>query len=128
MRVAPILLAAVALIGGSAATRPPVSHDGLSYARLKQQVNVAGPKVTPLAVIEDSRCPQLVTCVWAGRVRINARLITARGSQTREITLGQPVHVADGSLELVKVTPLATASKPVKPDDYRFGFRFRGGL
>ena len=127
MRTTPILIASLALIGGCAST-PPMANDGLGWARLNQQVYVDGPKVTPLAVVEDSRCPRTVTCVWAGRVRLSLRITTGRGSETREITTGAPLQVADGSLELVEVTPLATAGKPVAPGDYRFGFRFRGGL
>src|SRR3546814_14872369 len=30
--------------------------------------------VTPLAVIEDSRCPRDVQCVWQGRVMLRAQL------------------------------------------------------
>jgi hypothetical protein len=99
-------------------------------ARLGETARVDGPKVTPLAVLEDSRCPMNARCVWAGRVRIRARIDLGSGSQFREMTQGEPIQVADGSLELVEIQP----DKPMagqaglEDPDYNFGFRFMGGL
>ncbi|MBB4859002.1 hypothetical protein HNO88_002328 [Novosphingobium chloroacetimidivorans] len=126
------LLAAMALtLTGCAATVPPSPSvgqaDGLTRAALGQTVGVGGPKVTPLALLEDSRCPANVRCVWAGRVRLSVRVDLGSGSQVRELTLGAPVPVADGTLELVEVLPEKVAGT-IAPQDYRFGFRFMGGL
>ena len=67
-------------------------------------------------------------CVWAGEVRILARVRTGRGSATRELTLGKPVSLADGQLELTSVMPPRSIQRPIRMRDYRFGFRFSGGL
>ena len=98
--------------------------------RRGQTVAVGGPKVTPLAVLEDSRCPAGVQCVWAGRVRISARIDLGSGSETHELTQGMPVPVADGTLELVQVQPAKPGSSagPLASADYRFALRFMGGL
>lgn len=101
---------------------------GLVYARLGQVVTVGGPRVTPLAVLEDSRCPAGVQCVWAGRVRLSVRIGVAQGATVREIVMGMPLPVADGALTLVDVLPEPRRDKPPAPEDYRFGFRFDGGL
>jgi hypothetical protein len=127
MKTAPIWLAILALIAGCASSSPP-ARSGLAYARLGQTVYVDGPRVTPLAVVEDSRCPTGVACVWAGRLRISARIDLGSGSRTREMTLGEPQQVADGTLELVEATPHPTAKRHIEFGDYRFGFRFMGGL
>lgn len=127
MKVAPILLAFLPLVA-ACADMPSPSKDGLAYTRLGQETYVDGPKVTPLAVLEDSRCPKGVQCVWAGRVRISTRIVLGSGSQTRELTLGQPQQVADGSLELVEVSPSPIKGRTIDPQDYRFRFRFMGGL
>lgn len=127
MRKAPILFAPLVLIAGCATTPPP-SDNGLSYAKLGQTVYVDGPRVTPLSVIEDSRCPKDVVCVWAGRLRISARIDLGSRSETRELTLGQPQQIADGSLELVEAAPYPMRDRPATPAAYRFGFRFMGGL
>lgn len=93
-----------------------------------ETVRVDGPRVTPLAVIEDSRCPKGVQCVWAGRLRLSVRIDLGKSKETRELTLGQPQHVADGSLELVEATPYPVAETRTDAKFYRFGFRFMGGI
>jgi hypothetical protein len=135
----PILaLAALAALAGCTSSlpaafppRPLEQADDLVRTVIGRQVAVGGPKVTPLAVLEDSRCPMNARCVWAGRVRLSVRIELGSGSQVREITQGQPIPVADGTLELVEVQPdkVAGGDPPaLKPGDYRCGFRFLGGL
>ena len=119
-------LLACCVLSACASYQLPV--DGIARAKLNQTVYVDGPHVTPLAVIEDSRCPANVRCVWAGRVKVDVRIDLGSRSERRELTLGQPVHVADGSLELVEVAPPKTTEAAIPPGDYRFGFRFMGGI
>ena len=128
-----LVVAATTLAGCAAPVRPTSTpatrQDDLVRARLGQTVTVNGPKVTPLQVIEDSRCPATVVCVWAGRIRISVRIDLGSSSQVREMQQGQPIHVADGTLELVEVAPVRGAtSVPVKPIEQTFGFRFMGGF
>lgn len=101
------------------------SSDGV---RLGETVRVDGPAVTPLSVVEDSRCPVDVVCVWAGRVRLSVRVDVGSSSEVHELTLGAPIHVADGELELIAVAPDARSHRDISPDDYRFAFRFSGGI
>lgn len=100
----------------------------MARARLGERVYVDGPAVTPLEVLEDSRCPKGVQCFWEGQLRLNVRVHLGARDELHELTLGQPVQVADGSLELVEALPEPVAGEPTKPTDYRFGFRFMGGL
>lgn len=125
MRTAAI---AMALMLAGCVTTPAASNDGIARARLGQTVRVDGPRVTPLEVLSDSRCPMNARCVWAGEVKLRVRVHLGARSETLELTSGKPLHVADGSLELVEVQPDRVAGKPLKPKDYRFGFRFMGGL
>jgi hypothetical protein len=107
----------------------PEQGPALTYAALGQTVRVDGPRVTPLEVLEDSRCPMNARCVWAGQLRLRVRIESGTGG-TIELTSGKPVNVADGTLELVKVRPdkvAGTGNGAVKPADYRFGLRFMGG-
>ena len=130
MKHALLLLAPRALTGcvtpGTPARSPDVS--GIVYARMGETVTVGGPRVTPIALIEDSRCPQGVQCVWAGRVRIGATISTPTMKLTRDLTLGEPFAVADGTLTLVEVRPARAKDSAIAPTDYRFGFRFDGGI
>ncbi|EIZ80612.1 hypothetical protein WSK_0892 [Novosphingobium sp. Rr 2-17] len=106
---------------------PPSDEAPLAYAALGQTVRVDGPNVTPLKVLEDSRCAMNARCVWAGQVRLSLRV----GQEMMEITSGRPIRVADGTLELVQVRPDKMAGGDnhgaIPLDAYRFGFRFRGG-
>lgn len=129
--VLPLSVAALALGGCKLvppANPPAPPADGLTWARLGQTVNVGGPRVTPLRVIEDSRCPVNVQCVWAGQVRLSVRIETGAGATTRELTSGKPEPVADGSLTLTAVEPATRSDATIAPDSYRFGFRFDGGI
>ncbi len=105
-----------------------LNHDGIARAQIDETVYVDGPKVTPLAVLEDSRCPNGVQCVWAGPLRIQARIESGSGIQTEELQLGNSIRVADGNLELVEALPEAVADRTIYPEEYRFGFTFSGGL
>lgn len=125
-----LMLAPLALAGcvTPGTTAPSTGQSGLVIARFGETVTVGGPRVTPLVLIEDSRCPQGVQCVWAGRVRISATLSTPTMKLTRELTLGEPIAVADGKLTLTEVRPVRDKSAGIAPADYRFGFRFDGGI
>lgn len=120
----PILLP-LAACATTTATSQPLPE---GPARIGERVYVSGPTVRPIAIVEDSRCPADVTCVWAGRVVIRAEIGTGRGKQEMTLTLGEPIPVADGALTLTEVTPVARHTRPVKPADYRFTFAFAGGL
>lgn len=121
---APLALAACA----TTAEAPPASQDGIARAGLNERVYVDGPYVTPLEVLEDSRCPMNARCIWAGRTRISIKVDLGSRSETREIATDAPIQVADGQLSLVEVQPDRMAGEEADPGKYRFGFRFAGGL
>ncbi len=97
-------------------------------AGLSQIASTNGIKVRPLEVIEDSRCPALVRCVWAGRIVVRSEVIGGSWNRTVDLELGKPQHVADGTLTLVAVAPGTIPGARVDPRDYRFTFDFQGGL
>ena len=105
-----------------------IQDDGITRAQIGETVRVDGPSVTPLKLLEDSRCPKAAQCVWAGQVRISATVSWGSTVSVQELTLGKPVPVADGQLTLVEATPDRRADTTLYPEDYRFGFTFAGGL
>ena len=113
------VLALLAL--ASCATVPETDFANGPTASLNEVANLDGLTVRPLAVIEDSRCPAQVQCVWAGRVRIRAEV---SGDGIRELTLGEPVTVSSGTLTLVDVRPGKRAPEAIAPRAYQFTFRF----
>ena len=128
MKTAAILFAPLALTASLASAAPPPGvTSAVTIARLGETVRVHGVRVTPLRVLEDSRCPQNARCIWAGRVRLSVRI----GGAMRELTLGQPVPMPGGTLQLAAVLPeRTTRSAGIPPRAYRFGFQFdrNGGM
>ena len=114
------LLALLAL--ASCGTVPQREYANGPTAPLNEVATLDGLTVRPLAVIEDSRCPASVQCVWAGRVRISAEI---SGVGTRELTLGESTTVGGGTLSLVDVRPSKRTPGPIASRDYQFTFTFQ---
>lgn len=82
-----------------------------------------GLTVTFVSVIEDSRCPVGVSCVWEGDAAVRIR-IDGAGVKPSIYTLhthgsaGEIVH-GDVRIRLIALTPLPTADGPPRADDYR---------
>jgi hypothetical protein len=97
---------------------------------LGRSAYVDGPIIRPVKVLQDSRCPLDARCVWAGTVKLQALWVRSDGDRKIELELGKPISIADGSLELTEVMPPRMAGKglELKAADYRFSFRFMGGL
>lgn len=127
-RLAAIALPAALALSACATTRGAPLPDG-SDVPLGRTAYVDGPLVQPVEVLEDSRCPMNARCVWAGRVRLKMVWIRGNGEkQPFEVTLGESTPIADGAITLESVRPEKMTSVTIKPSDYRFSFRFAGGL
>ncbi len=123
-----IALAVLFGLALSGCVTPKLNEDGSTEARLGQTVDLGGPRVTVLRVIEDSRCPMEARCVWAGQVRAEVRIELGSGTTVRELVSNTPLAVADGSLELLGVMPPTSTQRKIAPRDYRFALKFSGGL
>ena len=80
--------------------------------------------VRPIEVVEDSRCPADVLCIWAGRLRMRVAISGVR--EEAVLTLREPYRVPGrGTLTLVSVAPDRWRSTPPPGTDpaWRFGFR-----
>ena len=117
-------LAAFAL--AACATVPPVSAS--PTAALGQIASVDGLRIRPLRVVEDSRCPINVVCVWAGRLVVRAEVSGGNWRETRDFELRKPESIADCTLTLMEAEPSKLAEQPIRSADYRFTFAFEGGL
>lgn len=93
---------------------------GAVEVRLGETARLGDVSVRPIAVVEDSRCPGDVQCVWAGRLRLRAAV--SRLGET-ELILGQPLALpGGGSLTLVAAAP-ARRHRPPSGPATRFAFR-----
>ena len=117
------LIAALAL---TACVTPPIDETPLprdgEMVRLNQVARVGTLTVVPLAVIEDSRCPTKVVCVWAGRATVRTLIKGAGWRQTLDLTLGEPRLVRGTTLTLTSVEPGKLVGAPPASMAYRFGF------
>lgn len=99
---------------------------GIAAAGIGETADLGdGLTIRPLEVIEDSRCPSDVTCVWAGRLRLRAAISGVSGES--ELTLGEPLATPRGAVLFAIAKPSAWAEWPdaelgPRPA-YRFGFR-----
>jgi hypothetical protein len=92
---------------------------------LGETVEIASPKrtLTFTRVVQDSRCPRGVTCVWAGQAVVEVRV--GGGEAPAE-----PVHLAVGTaapetvagalrLTALGLDPWPRAEAATRPEDYR---------
>jgi hypothetical protein len=74
-------------------------------------------------VVEDSRCPTGVTCIWAGDAAIRISLKTSDGSpfQYTLHTNAEPREIehAGYRVELAAVTPHPSGDAPPRREEYR---------
>lgn len=124
-----VFLCSIALAASSCITTPVTLQNGDNVA-LGQAANVGGPVIRPVRVLEDSRCPINARCIRAGDVRVLIEILQPPGKSSVEVSLTKSAQIADGQLSLTNVTPDRglTSSPGPKPGDYRFSFKFDGGL
>lgn len=127
-------VAVLALVAGCAApvaaSDAPTDQNGAAAApgvvsvRLGETARLGGVTVRPIAVVEDSRCPRDVDCIWAGRLRLRAAV---SGVGETELILGQPFALpGGGGLTLVAAAPAPWHRPPPGVETgpaTRFGFR-----
>lgn len=79
--------------------------------------------ITPLKIIEDSRCPANVNCIWAGRIIVKAKIAEGEVGKEYSFTEGEKLSTDFGEITMTEVTPVPLAGQQIKPEDYRFTFR-----
>lgn len=114
--------AALAVTG--CATVPPAATG--PTAGLGQVATVNGIRIRPIEVVEDSRCPALVRCVWEGRLVVRARMYGSGWTQIRDFQLGVPQAVDLNHVTLVSAEPPKAAPGNIEPRAYRFTFAATG--
>lgn len=87
---------------------------------LNERVQVGMIFVTPLEILEESRCPTDVVCIWAGTIRIKARIESSLGDSVVELKIDVPVTTEAETITLVKADPAPKAANPTPKSAYRF--------
>ena len=122
-----VLFACLTLAGCAAAAPPPNAKkfDANGEVTLAPGERVLLEKNIPLHlinVVEDSRCPQDTTCVWAGEVKILLDGIKGvfRPSYLLE---GGSISVDKYQVTLVRVEPQPVSTAKIARAEYRATFK-----
>jgi len=96
-------------------------------AKVVEKILNNGVYITPQDVVEDSRCPEDVTCIWAGQVKLRVTLRLAGDNPIDEkdvtLTMGVATPFKGKEIELINVTPVPNSKKSINAGDYAFTFR-----
>ena len=117
MKLVPGLLA---LLLAACATVPPANSG--PTAGLGQYATVNGLRIRPIEVVEDSRCPANVQCVWAGRLVVRARMTGPGWTQIRDFELGVFQAVDRYRVTLISAEPSKATPGEIDRRAYRFTF------
>lgn len=109
-------------ISNSSTTIPVPPAPKSNTATLGQKILYQGVYITPLEVLEDSRCPGDVQCIQAGTVRLRTVLEKGGETETTILTLGAPIRFENSEVILSDVLPYPISTRTIKNTDYRFTF------
>ena len=98
-----------------------------TIAPLTEKITKNGISVTPLEVVEDSRCPLGVMCVQAGGVRLSVELESEGNTKNVILASNEPVTFYGRRVSFSNVAPNPYAGIPIGNDQYRFEFIIEGG-
>jgi hypothetical protein len=87
-------------------------------------VQVNRLELRPVEILEDSRCPRYVTCVWRGRITVK---FAVRGAQPIVLENDKPMPFGGGTLTLVGASPLSNRGEKIPHQSFRFQLRYTRG-
>ena len=100
-----------------------INTDETIQTKIDQGGSAFGVTIVPLEVMEDSRCPSDVQCIWAGTVRLRARVESGGGTSEETFELGKAVQKAGVEITLDRVDPAPHSGTRLNPADYTFSFK-----
>jgi hypothetical protein len=93
--------------------------------KINQEAAIEGEGLAVIfeSVLEDSRCPEGVDCIWSGNAKVRIRS-TKQKQTPATIELNTDIESKSSSylsyeIRLVALKPRPKADKPVQPDEYR---------
>lgn len=89
-----------------------------------------------IEVVEDSRCPEDVTCIWAGEVKVKVavtnhnaakptpkeKLLVLSPSAEFDNLFGNIFHADGFNITAINVKPYPVSTKKIKPEEYALQF------
>lgn len=123
-----VSLAFATLLAGCTQTVPSAGHEYStptpqpSVAAFGQSHQVGDLVVTPVSLIEDSRCAANAMCVWQGRMIIATQIGRKGRTETVRLTLHDSKRVLGKTLTLETAVPGRQSGVEIAAGEYRFGF------
>ncbi len=105
-----------------AACPPQNSTTTIILTTLGQKKTGLNVSLTPLEIVEDSRCPSDVQCIWAGTVKVRTKIESALGSSEMVLELGQSVTTEAEEITLLEVWPGKSSADVIPVSSYRLTF------
>jgi hypothetical protein len=112
----------VALMGcDESLTGPTVPVDQDFVLAPGESASVEEITVRFLNVVNDSRCPKDVTCVWAGDAHVRIDVTSTDGRREYDLHTADMKPVVHGAytIHLVNVQPEPISGQPIDPGEYR---------
>lgn len=111
--------------GPAEAMEAELNAPGHVVAQIGETAQLGNVSVRPIAVVEDSRCPIDVTCVWAGRLTVRVAISGVEG--TPDMEMGR-AFILPNQEQLTLVAAMPPRWHQPAPDierdaPYRFAFR-----
>lgn len=100
-------------------------NSGGATGHLGETTNLLGIKITPLQVLEDSRCPIDVQCIQAGTLRLRANLETASGVSEQVFLLGESITTEAAMVKMFAVEPITDSKTKIAESEYTFYFQVK---
>lgn len=130
-----LALVPVLMLAACAATPPapgpsdPGYFSGQGTVGLDEAIRIANLRIIPLDILEDSRCPADVQCVWAGRLIARVEIQSSDfATRTESMELGRGIALEDArSLTITAAEPVRRSGDSVTPDAYRLTFTLGPG-
>jgi RNA polymerase subunit RPABC4/transcription elongation factor Spt4 len=107
---------------------PTAPEDEMPAGQGKVRVGISksgsafGLSITLDKIVEDSRCPVDVECVWAGRLIAEATLQADGQSKTITLETDKIMEWYGYSIVIASVEPIAKSTEVRKPEDYFLTF------
>jgi len=79
--------------------------------------------ITPIKIVQDSRCPPDVTCIQAGTIKLAVNLTRDTSEKSVELTLNDRISFEGTSITFTKATgPSPVKENSVRDTEYQYTF------
>lgn len=101
---------------------PGIKEESKTSVGMKETWDRGGVRITPLEILEDSRCPEDVVCIQAGTVRLKASVTVDGVTEEKELKLGEGQTVGAYQVTMIGVLPQTFSTVFIQAEQYRFDF------